>query len=869
MQWQQYTVPETLKKLGVSAEKGLSETEAAHRRRRDGPNRLRAARRETLLHRFLMQFSDFMVLILLAAAGVSLATSFLEKNGDFLDPIMILSIVVLNAIIGTVQESRAEKALESLQKLSAPVAHVRRGGKLTRIPAENVVAGDVMLLEEGDCIPADGRLISTTGFKTEESALTGESLPVEKDARLIFSAQEPAAECRNLVFAGTNAAAGSAWAVVTETGMNTQMGHIASLLDAGDAPQTPLQQKLAKTGKILGLAAVAICAAIFVMGLFQHRDPLTMFMISVSLAVAAIPEGLPAVVTIVLALGVRRMAARRAIIRRLPAVETLGCATVICSDKTGTLTQNKMEVTALTDAFGALEAQTEAGRQLLGYGARCCSVRFADGASAGGDPTERAIVAAAEAAGVHVSGGARIDELPFDSTRKRMTVVCRVEGRVLAITKGAPEIVVGLCDTCMSGGQTQRITPETRDRICRLARTLSERALRVIAVAVRELPPNASQADYEQALCWVGMIGMMDPPRPEVPDAVQTCRRAGIRPVMITGDHAATAAAIARQIGILTADDAVLTGAQLDAMPDEELRSRAAHCTVYARVSPEHKVRIVRALQQRGEVVAMTGDGVNDAPALKAADIGCAMGQSGTEVAKSAADMVLTDDCFGTIVAAVEEGRGIYANIRKAVHFLLSCNIGEILTVFAASLMHLPVPLLAIQLLWVNLVTDSLPALALGVEPADRDVMRQKPVRRGRSLFSGGLGIRIVLEGALIGSLALLAFTLGRAYFDVSPQAPQVARTMTFAVLSLSQLVHAFNMRSDRSVFEIGVFKNRKMVGAFLVGVVMQVSVITIPPLAAVFRTVPLTAVQWAIVTLLSFVPLAAVELEKLPHRRR
>lgn len=858
MQWQRRTIAETLAELHVSPDSGLTDAEAALRLRQDGANRLRAAKRPSVLAMFLGQFRDFMVIILLIAAGISFLVSFWEPDGDLVDPIIILGIVVLNAIIGTVQECKAEKAIESLQKMAAPTSHVRRSGALRTIPSEQVVRGDIVFLREGDRVPADGRLIESVGLRTEESALTGESFPVEKDAQQLFSEREPVAERRNMVFSGTSVAAGHGWAVVTETGMRTEMGQIAQMLTEGDAPQTPLQVRLAKIGRILGIGALVICASIFAMGLIQHSDPLNMFLIAVSLAVAAIPEGLPAIVTIVLALGVRRMAAQRAIIRRLPAVETLGCATVICSDKTGTLTQNRMTVTTMCDAFGTVEPDSPAGQRLMQMAALCSNATPGDG-----DPTEQALLRAVQPSGAVAEWRQqypRAGELPFDSDRKRMTTVHRSGAQYWRITKGAPEILLALCTQCRAGGAILPMTEDVRERICTQIRTLSEQALRVIAFADGEGP---SAEPTEAGLCFAGMMGMMDPPRPEAADSVRRCRRAGIRPVMITGDHAATAAAIGRQLGICRAEDRVLTGAQLDTMSDDALAAAAADCPVYARVSPAHKVRIVRALQSRGAVVAMTGDGVNDAPALKAADIGCAMGESGTDVAKDAADMILTDDRFTTIVDAVAAGRGIYANIQKAVHFLLSCNIGEIMTVFVSFLLHLPSPLLAIQLLWVNLVTDSLPALALGVEPMERDVMQRKPIHRSQSLFAG-LTHRILLEGLLIGSISLLAYICGRSFFDANPAVPVVGRTMAFAVLSLSQLVHAFNVRSPHSLFQVGIASNRKMIGAFLVGLLMQVSVITIPALAAIFKTAALSPLQWGIVALLSFVPLGAVELEKM-----
>ncbi|MDD6174954.1 MAG: calcium-translocating P-type ATPase, PMCA-type [Firmicutes bacterium] len=879
MQWHSLSAPEVLRRQGVRAEKGLSPEEAQRRLSQYGDNRLTPPGHKGIIRKFLEQFSDFMVIILLIAAGISFAVSRMEENGDFVDPIIILLIVILNAVIGVVQESKAEHAIEALQKLSAPESRVRRGGKILRIPSEKIVPGDILLLESGDLIPADARLISAVGLKIEESALTGESFPVEKEAQRVFPEKEPVAEQKNMVFASGAVSAGRGTAVVVETGMQTQMGKIASLLIHEETPPTPLQQRLAKTGKLLGIAAVVICMLIFVMGLLQKAAPLDMFMISVSLAVAAIPEGLPAVVTIVLALGVRRMAQNRAIIRRLPAVETLGSATVICSDKTGTLTQNRMAVQELSAVDTSVSFQSTPGQQLLSMAMLCNNAELnqtAEGWQADGDPTEAALAIAAAQQGIQPEDlrkrYPRVAEFPFDAVRKRMTTVHRLSpGEFRIIVKGAPELLLSCCDSYCTENGTAVLNDRAKELALQRNLELSGRALRVIGVAYKNTAAMPStEGTAEAHLVFVGFCGLIDPPRPEARAAVSTCRSAGIRPVMITGDHAVTAAAIAARLGILQRNNTVISGSELDNMTQRELENKVRSCSVFARVSPEHKVRIVRALQQNGNVVAMTGDGVNDAPALKAADIGCAMGKTGTDVAKNASDMILTDDNFATIVSAVSEGRGIYSNIRKAVHFLLSCNIGEIMTVFAAFLMRLPSPLLAIQLLWVNLVTDSLPALALGVEPKDRDVMNRRPLPAGQSLFAGGLWKRILLEGGLIGSLSLLAFVLGRTFYDTAGAAPAVGRTMTFAVLSISQLVHAFSMRSEESLFTIGVFSNRKMVAAFFVCMLMQVTVITIPPLAAIFKTVPLSAFQWLLVSLLSSVPLAAVELEKaLMHRRQ
>lgn len=861
MDWHSISADQVLAQLKVKAEEGLSPRVAEQRLREYGKNKLAEKKKKGILLRFLAQFSDFMVIILLIAAAISFVTSFIEGNGDYVDSIIILAIVVINAITGVVQESKAEKAIEALQKLSAPQARVRRGGKELHIPSEQVTVGDILLLDTGDFVAADARLIEAHNLKAEEAALTGESIPVEKDAHILCPSQGALGDRRNMVFASSVITAGHAVCVVTGTGMQTQVGHIAHMINEEETPQTPLQRKLAQTGKFLGIGAMIACAAIFLLGLIQAVPPLEMFMISISLAVAAIPEGLPAVVTIVLAIGVRRMAISRAIIRRLPAVETLGSASVICSDKTGTLTQNKMTVTELFVPSGKASVTSAQGQELLAFAALCNNSSLSGSCGewqATGDPTETALlVAAAQAGQVKASLDnvyPRVGEIPFDSTRKRMTTIHRLQsGRYRIITKGAPDVLMTLC----------RLAPSESRRIEQQNENMASRALRVLGVAYRDVDvlPRGGAA-LEQGLTFCGLIGMIDPPRPQAKAAVNECKRSGIRPVMITGDHVVTARAIARELGILEEGGKAMTGAQLDQLSQEELCRDIFEYSVFARVSPQHKVRIVKAFQSRGAVVAMTGDGVNDAPALKAADIGCAMGISGTDVAKGAADMIMTDDNFATIVEAVRQGRGIYENIKKTVHFLLSSNIGEIITVLAAFLMHLPSPLLAIQLLWVNLVTDSLPALALGVEPVEEDIMRRSPQNPKKSLFSGGMAYSIAVEGCFIGAISLLAFTMGRVWFDVS-----VGRTMAFAVLSLSQLVHAFNVRSDRSLFRIGLLGNLKMLYSFVVCLAMQAAVISVPALASIFKTTCLTAGQWWIVALLSLSPLLIVEIEKWFYR--
>ena len=850
---------DAVKILKTDRERGLRGAEAEIRLRQCGKNALKKGKKKNFLQRFFLQFGDFMVLILLAASGISFAVSCLQRKADFADPLLILGIVIANALIGTVQEAKAERALEALRTMSAPKATVLRDGRRETVMSELVVPGDIVLLQAGDIVPADVRLMEAVQLSAEESALTGESVPVEKTAEAVCGADTQTAERINMLFAGTGIAAGHGVGAVTATGMQTEMGKIAAMLGEEETPETPLKIRLHKTGKVIGLIVVGICAVLFGIGLIQRAAPLEMFMLAISLAVAAIPEGMPAVVTIVLALGVRRMAAKRAIIRNLQAVETLGSCKVICSDKTGTLTQNKMTVVRCTDGGGVLP-ETES-RALLETALLCTAVEM-DGTRLIGPPTETAIAAAVEDAGAVLKGRVKLAEIPFSSERKRMTVIVRDEKGCRVVTKGAPDLLVQRCSHAKVGGNTVVMTEEIRRRILSLNTEMAGEALRVLGAAEKiteKLP--VSDDDAERGLCFLGLIGLEDPPRPEAKKAVRECLRAGIRPVMITGDQPVTASAIAERLGI----DAktVTTGAQLDVIPDEKLTDTVKRCSVFARVSPAHKMRIVKAFRRLGMVTAMTGDGVNDAPALKAADIGCAMGKNGTEAAKSASDMVLTDDNFATIVSAVREGRVVYRNIRKTIHFLMSCNIGEILVVLTAFLLRAPSPLLPAQLLWVNLVTDALPALALGSDPPQEDVMSQPPNPQDKTVFSGGLGFAMAVEGMMIGALALTAFSVGRLFFDTDPMQPAVGRTMAFAVLSLSQLVHSYNMRSTGPVVGRGMLKNRMLNLAFLVCTALMVGVIVFAPAARLFGSVPLTAVQWLICAGLAVLPLLLCEAEK------
>ncbi len=861
------TKEEVLSELSTDMQKGLDPKKIAALQERYGKNKLKEKKKKSTLQRFLDQFKDVMILILIAAAVVSFTIICVEGNwGELFEPALILLIVILNAVMGVYQEGKAEKALDALKSMSAPHARVIRGGEESLIDAAELVPGDIIKLEAGDFIPADARLLSSVSLKSEESALTGESVPSEKDAEADVKEGAGVGDRTNMVFSGCSVTYGTATAVVTATGMDTEMGMIANLLDSESETQTPLQQKLAQLGKYLGIMALAACAVIFVVGLINDIDPLHIFMTAVSLAVSAIPEGLPAIVTIVLSIGVQRMVKRNALIRRLPAVETLGSASIICSDKTGTLTQNRMTLVKAYLDNGVYEDinenNSDAVRELLMYGTLCSdgSVVFTDeGEQHIGDPTETSIVLAAHKNGMDKeelnNKYPRLAGIPFDSDRKLMTTVNNIDGKNIVIVKGAFDM---MATRCVKGDL---------DKAKEMTETMSRDALRVLAVAYKEIdtvPAVATSEELEKDLIFVGLVGMIDPPRPECKVAVATCRRAGIKPVMITGDHVVTASAIAKELGILEEGDMAITGAELDAMNDRELDSKVESISVYARVSPENKIRIVKAWQRKGQVVSMTGDGVNDAPALKAADIGCAMGITGTDVAKGAADMTLTDDNFATIVEAVREGRGIYANIKKVVGFLLGTNIGEVILVFVAMLLWHKTPLLSMQLLWINLVTDSLPAIALGMEAVETDVMDRKPKPKNEGIFAGGLGVRVVLQGAMFALLSLLAFWLGGGHNDATLA---VGQTMAFMTLSLSQVIQASNMRSDKSIFRIGPFTNRKLNWAALASIAL-VLLLLFTPVGIAFGLVTLTLKQYFICTGLIFVPTVIMEISKLIFKK-
>lgn len=805
-----------------------------------------------------------MIIILIISSIVSVIVSNMQGENDYIDSIIIIAIVILNAIMGLVQEAKAEKSIESLKKMTPQISKVLRNSKVQEVDANELVPGDIIILEAGNYVPADCRLIESFNLKIEESSLTGETEPVEKITNKLKQSNVPIGDMKNIAFMATVVVNGHAKAVVTETGMNTKVGKIANMIIEDEAPETPIQRKLAQVGKVLGTTCLVICGVIFIIGLLKNIEPVEMFMTSVGLAVAAIPEGLPAIVTIVLSIGVTKMAKKNSIIRKLPAVETLGSSSVICSDKTGTLTQNKMEVVEINSKNKALTS-------MLACMCTDCDVNYKENKpQIQGEATEVAIVQNAFKLGFLkddlYNKFPRVSEIPFDSTRKMMTTIHKINGKYLAITKGAPDVLIKKCthinqetsidnfrQSDLSNSQTQTIQNENLK--------MAQKALRVLGVAYKyleNLPAKLDQEVIENNMTFVGLIGMIDPPRPGVKEAINTCRKAGIKTVMITGDHMATAKSIAKELNILKNGEKAITGQELDQMTDETLKDEIKNASVFARVSPEHKVRIVKAWQKTGAVVAMTGDGVNDSPALKNADIGIAMGKTGTDVAKNASDMILADDNFITIVEAVKQGRNIYDNIKKAIHFLLATNIGEIVTIFMGLVLGFKSPLLAIQLLWVNLVTDSLPAIALGLEPAEKDIMNRKPVNSRKGLFADGLWSKIITEGILIGALTLVAFSIGNKWYGL-----EVGRTMAFVAIGVLELVHSFNIKSDKSIFKVGILENKFLLGSFILGVFVQTIVVIIPMLANIFKLVPLNFIQWGITLLISIIPIPVIELQK------
>lgn len=849
--WHTKNIKEVEKELRTNIKTGLGDKDVLIRQDEFGKNKIEEGKKESLLVKFINQFKDFMIIILIIAAIISAVVSYLEGTGDYFDSIIIIAIVLFNGLMGLIQEAKAEKSIEALKKMSAPVAKVRRNGKVLTVNGEDIVPGDIVILETGCYVPADIRLINTYNLKVEESSLTGETEAVEKDENALFNNQKvPLGDMKNMVFAGTAVVNGHAEGIVTNIGMNTEVGKIASMIITNEAPQTPIQKKLSEVGKVLGIACVVICALIFVIGVIKKISVVEMFMTSVGLAVAAIPEGLPAIVTIILSIAVTKMAKRNAIIRKLPAVETLGSSKVICSDKTGTLTENNMKVVEIIGNKN----------KILEYGALCCNCEINEGVVEG-EPTEVAIVkeAVKEKQNKILP---RICEIPFDSNRKLMTTVNELEnGKYRIITKGAPEILLGICDYYEENNTVHDMNSTFLSKIKNKNEKMAEKALRVLVVAYLDVDimPKEISADFlEKGLIFEGLIGMIDPPRKGVKEAVLACRRAGIKTVMITGDHITTAKAIAKDLEILRGRELAITGQELDKISDSKLEKEIMNYSVFARVTPEHKVRIVKAFQKTGAVVAMTGDGVNDAPALKKSDIGIAMGRKGTDVAKNAADMILNDDNFVTIVDAVKQGRNIFDNIKKAIHFLIATNIGEIVTIFVGLLLGVKSPLLAVQLLWVNLVTDSLPAIALGLEPPEKDIMNRPPRDSRKSIFADGLMGKIVVEGFMIGMFTILAFFIGNRYYGI-----EVARTMAFISLGMLELIHSFNVKSEESIFKVGLFENKYLVGAFLLGTVLQLGIVFVPTLAEIFKLTQLNTTQWLITIAISIAPIIIVELQK------
>ena len=865
--WYTLSTKEVEKQMQTNIEFGLNEKQVEDKQNKFGLNKLEEKKKESIVIKFIKQFNDFMIIILIIASIISAVVARLEGSNDYFDSIIIIAIVVFNAIMGLVQEAKAEKSLEALKKMTAPTCRVKRNGKISTIKSEQIVPGDIVLLEAGNYVPADCRLISSSNLKIEESSLTGETVPVLKDANCMLKEKTALGDMVNMAFSTTIVVNGHGEAIVTDIGMNTKVGKIAKMIITNEAPETPIQKKLGEVGKSLGIACLGICLLIFVIGLLKKIEPIEMFMTSVGLAVAAIPEGLPAIVTIMLSIGVTKMAKKNSIIRKLPAVETLGSSSVICSDKTGTLTQNKMQVTKIANINGETNDK-EYIKWLMGMATMCTDVEISKEngkMELTGEPTEKAIVSKALDEGQNKNElynvMKRVKDIPFDSSRKMMTTIHKMPNGYRVITKGAPDVLLKRCNKVYDNGNVTTLDYSKTKLIENQNNKMADEALRVLAIAYLDIPNLPSKIDtetVEKNLIFIGLIGMIDPPREGVKEAVATCKKAGIKTVMITGDHIITAKAIAKDLGILRGSDLAVTGEELDKIPQSILQKNIMNYSVFARVTPEHKVRIVKAYQSTGAVVAMTGDGVNDAPALKKADIGIAMGKNGTDVAKNAADMVLTDDNFVTIVEAVKQGRNIFDNIKKAVHFLIATNIGEIVTIFLGLVLGLKSPLLAIQLLWINLVTDSLPAIALGLEKPEADIMDKKPRDSRKGIFADGLWQRIITEGTMLGILTLVAFSVGNYLYDI-----EVGRTMAFVSLGLLELVHSFNIKSEESIFKVGLFENKYLLGAFILGALLQIVVVVIPSVAEVFKLVPLTQVQWMYTFGISILPLVIMEIQK------
>ena len=894
--WFNKSIEEAEKILETNIQNGLTENDVKTKREKYGLNMLKAKKKASLLQRFIEQFKDFSIIVLIIAAIVSGFVGISQGEG-MTDTIIILIVVLANAIIGIAQESKAEKSLEALQKLTDHASKVIRDGKIKVIPAKELVPGDIVVLDTGDYIPADLRVIEAVNLKAQESSLTGESVPVEKTTKTIEKTDVGIGDRTNMLFSSSLVTYGRGKGIVVQTGMNTEVGKIAGMLDNTEKQITPLQEKLNKLGKTLGIAALAICAFIFIIELIQGKEPINMFMTAVSLAVAAIPEGLVAVSTIVLAIGVQKMVKKNAIVKKLPAVETLGSATVICSDKTGTLTQNKMTVEKIfingetKELAEYKENINEDLKKLIFANMLCNDTKISTDGKLTGDPTETALVDMAFKLDFDPSvydRMPRIQEIPFDSDRKLMTTVNEVNGKYIVYTKGGMDELIGICNSYILNGEIKNNIEEYKNMITKNNEQMAKEALRVLACAYKEIdhkPTKEDMENIEKDLIFVGMVGMIDPPREEAKIAVEKCKTAGIKTVMITGDHKITATAIAKKLGILENEDEAITGADLEKMTDEELEKNVRKYSVYARVSPEHKVRIVKAWQKNGEIVAMTGDGVNDSPALKTANIGCAMGVVGTDVAKEAADVILTDDNFATIVSAVEEGRRIYDNILKVIQFLLSSNVGEVIVLFLATLLtpffakwfgitdvaHLEI-LLPIHILWINLVTDSLPALALAFDPANEGIMKRKPAKPGKGVFTKGMTWRVIYQGVMIGLLTLVAFMIGLATtketingLSLDESKIEVGQTMAFITLAMSELVHVFNIRDNKkSIFKAKIFNNSKLIWAILASAALMFVILVIPALRHIFSIPILPTGNILELVLLVFAPIVIVEIFKL-----
>jgi len=883
--------------LQTDVEKGLTSDEVTKRREKYGLNQLEAAKKKSLLQRFLDQFKDFSIIVLIIAAIVSGVVGVANGEG-ITDTIIILIVVLVNAIIGVSQEAKAEKSLEALQKLTDHASKVIRNGEVTVVPAKELVPGDIVVLDTGDYIPADLRIIEAINLKAQEASLTGESLPVEKETAKIENEETGIGDRVNMAFSSSLVTYGRGKGIVVETGMTTEVGKIAGMINSTEKQETPLQTKLNKLGKTLGIAALAICVFIFLIGLIQGKEPIHMFMTAVSLAVAAIPEGLVAVSTIVLAIGVQKMVKKNAIVKRLPAVETLGSATVICSDKTGTLTQNKMTVekifwnNAVRDLTNIQENEIDEELNKLVYANMLCNdTKVSNDGTLTGDPTETALVDMAfklDFDPTIYDRTPRLEEVPFDSDRKLMTTVNKVNDKYIVYTKGGIDELLSRCVAYEINGEIKKDLDVYSNTIKQENEAMAKEALRVLGCAYKEIDhvPNKKEMEtIENDLIFIGMVGMIDPPREEAKHAVDKCKTAGIKTVMITGDHKITATAIAKKLGILENENEAITGLELEKMSDEELEKNVRNYSVYARVSPEHKVRIVKAWQKQGEIVAMTGDGVNDSPALKTSDIGCAMGIVGTDVSKEAADVILTDDNFATIVSAVEEGRRIYDNILKVIQFLLSSNVGEIIVLFLATMLtplfagwfgitdinHLEI-LLPIHILWINLVTDSLPALALAFDPADKDIMKRKPAKPGKGVFTKGMTWRVIYQGVMIGLLTLAAFMIGLATttepingLTLDASKIEVGQTMAFVTLALSELVHVFNIRNNKkSIFRTSIINNSKLLLAIFASAALMFVILLVEPLRNIFSIPVLPSQNILELVGLVFAPVVIVEIFKL-----